>query len=191
MACPKCGQRVPERETFGGQGAHYFRVLFSLTLAVVAIFFLLSVLGSGINVTISRLISSRWSWLYFILFLIPIGIGLYTWSTLRNEEITVTDMAISRRSRWGNQQLLWSQVRSFHRIPFLPKRSWIRRFLSLRRIISRERLIWHLPPQAYELVGYENDEGAPAVIRLEPGTIDELPWLLALIQEHVGPPVED
>ncbi|MCE5259258.1 MAG: hypothetical protein LLG44_09405 [Chloroflexi bacterium] len=166
-------------------------VLVLLSVSVFAIFFILSTLSTGFSASINRIFISRWNWLYISLFLLPIGIGLYTWNTLRSEEITVTDAFISKQSRWGNQQFMWAQVESFHRISLLPKRRWINRVLSLRRTISRERLVWHLPPQAYELVGYQDENSEPSVIRLEPGTIDELPWLLELIQEHVGPPKDE
>jgi hypothetical protein len=190
-SCPRCGKPVPERETFGGQGVHYFRVLVLLSLGVLTLFVILAGLGTGFSNILQRFFLSRWTWLYILLFLIPIGIGGYTWSTLRNEEITVTDTFISKYSRWGNEQFAWAQVKAFHRIPILRRRSWLRQMASVRRFFSRERLQWHLALQAYELVGYEDDQGEARVIRLEPGTIDDLPWLLQLIQEHLGPPTEE
>lgn len=188
--CPQCSKLVPARETFGGQGVHYFRVLMILAVVVFAIFIILSGLGSGFSTVLQRLITSRWNWLYAILFLIPIGIGIYTWNALRSEEVTVTDMHISKESRWGNQSFAWEQIKTFRRIPMLRK-SWLKRLVSLRRAFSLERLVWHLPAQAYELAGYEDVNGNMAVIRLEPGTIDDLPWLLELIKEHLGPPLDE
>jgi hypothetical protein len=189
--CPRCGKPVPERETFGGQGVHYLRVLILLSVGIFALFLLLAGLRSGFPNVLQRFFASRWTWLYILLFLIPIGIGAYTWSTLRNEEVTVTDTYISKYSRWGNEQFLWAQVKAFHRIPILRKHSWLRQLPSVRRLLSRESLVWHLPPQAYELIGYEDAQGETRIIRLEPGTIDDLPWLLQLIQEHLGPPTEE
>jgi len=34
--CPVCGAQVPDRETFEGQGTHYFLVLAAITLLLVA-----------------------------------------------------------------------------------------------------------------------------------------------------------
>jgi hypothetical protein len=189
--CPRCGKPVPERETFGGQGEHYFRVLVLLSVGVLVLFVLLAGLGAGFGNVLQRFFASRWTWLYVLLFIIPIGIGGYTWNTLRNEEVTVTDTFILKYSRWGTEQFAWAQVKAFHRIPILRKYSWLRQLASVRRLLSRERLVWHLSPQAYELVGYEDAQGEAKVIRLEPGTIDDLPWLLQLIQEHLGPPTEE
>jgi hypothetical protein len=187
--CPQCGRPVPERETFGGQGEHYFKVLMLLALGVFVVFIILSGLGSGFSTVLQRLFTRRWNWLFLLLFVIPIGI--YTWNTLRSEEISVTDTYISKQSRWGNQLFAWAQIKAFRRIPLIPKASWIRRLTSIRRLIPRERLAWHIPVQAYELVGYGSENEEPPIIRLEPGTIDDLPWLLELIQEHMGPPTDE
>ncbi len=42
---------------------------------------------------------------------------------------------------------------------------------------------------SYDLEG-PPEKGDEALLRLEPGTIDDLPWLIALIEEHLGPPEE-
>jgi len=189
--CPACGKAVPERETFGGQGQHYLVVLLLLALGIFAVFILISGLSSGFQAVFVRVFSSRWNWLYILLFIFPVVIGLYTWNALRTEEVTVTDDYIAKHSRWGNQRFAWAQVKSFRRVQLLPRRSRLRKLASIKRLLSREKLVWHLPVLAYELVGYETDEGESPVLRLEPGTIDDLPWLLKLIEEHLGPPVDD
>jgi len=47
-----------------------------------------------------------------------------------------------------------------------------------------------LLPVSYELVSRPDARGVSSVMALEPGTIDDLPWLLQLIEERLGPPVE-
>lgn len=189
--CPRCAKPVPERETFGGQGKHYLLVLVLFSIGIFLIFFIISILGSGFKEALDRIFSSRWSWLFALLFFLPVGIGIYTWSTLRTEEITVTDEFISKHSRWGDQRFRWSQITSFRRIPFFPRRRWIQRNISIRRLFSRERLVWHLPALAYELEGIQEGDSEPSILYLEPGTIDDLPWLLKLIEEHIGPPQDE
>jgi len=188
--CPACHQPVPERETFGGQGAYYLRVLLGVSAVVVALFFTLSILGWGWGRTVYRFTVSQWRWLYLALIALPIGIGIYNWVEMHNDEITVTDEYIERRSRWGVQRLAWRDVKGFHSHSIVPRRSWLWRTFAVKRWLSREYLMWHLPWQSYELVGPPDAKGGDLVILLEPGTIDEFPWLLSLINERIGEPEE-
>ena len=88
-------------------------------------------------------------------------------NALRTEEVTVTDDYIAETLALGQPALLWAQVKSFRRVQLLPKKR-LRKLASIKRLLSREKLVWHLPVLAYELVGYETDEGESPVLRLEP-----------------------
>lgn len=187
--CPQCGRQVPDQEGFSGEGGHYLVALSILSLFILSAFLLVAALGHGVRATLSGLYSKGWIWLYLALLLIPIGVGLYYWFMLREEEITVTDQQIARRSRWGNESMAWEDVRAFRcervlwRQTRLGRVSWVSRFFK-----SHRRL--RPPPLAYELEGTPTSDSEPPRMRLEPGTINDLPWLLELISEHVGPPSE-
>lgn len=187
--CPDCGQPVPEEERFEGQGGHYLRVLLLLSLALFIGATVVASLRSGRPFGLGNLMESRWFWLYMLLFSLPTGVGLYYWLMLRDEEIIVTDAYIARRSRWGDEQLYWNEVCAFHKqvLPFRETR--LGRIAALSRWLSNRRLFSRLPPYAYELIGCDA-QGRVKTFRLEPGSVDDMPWLLAIIEAQVGPPQE-
>ncbi len=187
--CPGCGQPVPEQERFEGQGGHYLRVLLLLSLVLFIAATVVASLRSGRPIGLENLVQSRWFWFYMALFFLPTGVGLYYWFMLRDEEITVTDAYIARRSRWGNEQLAWSELCAFHKqiLPFRETR--LGRITSLSRWLSHRRLFSRLPPYAYELIGCDA-QGQVKTFRLEPGTVEDLPWLLEIIAAQAGPPHE-
>lgn len=190
--CPRCGNPVPERETFAGRGGLYLLVLFGISCLILVLFVVADRLGFG-GTTLPRLYSTGWIWLYVAVIATPLGIGLYYWAVLRAEEVTVTDRAISRRSHWGNEYLEWADVVGYehHMLPLRQTRlgrvTWFSRFFPRQRSASLA-LTW--PGSTYELTGRPGDEGNAVVMRLEPGTIDDMAWLLKLIEERVGPPTE-
>ncbi|MCD6520485.1 MAG: hypothetical protein J7M05_11255 [Anaerolineae bacterium] len=189
--CPQCGQQVPERETFGGQGGHYLRVLTGISLALFALFvFIATHKEASLLDALECLYSSGWFWVYLLIFLAPIALGLYYWFLLREEEIVVTDEYIARRSYWGDEFLRWADVARFQRQPTLFRRMRLGRVAGLSRLFTKGRLFLNLPPVAYELVSKPDANGNVVRMRLEPGTIADLPWLLELIEERVGPPQE-
>lgn len=190
-ACPRCGNPVPERESFGGQGGYYLQVLLGVAAVILAAFVIGALTGPGIKVTLRRMYFSGWLWLYIALFATPVLVGLYYWHMLHDEEVTVTDDYIARRSHWGDETLAWTQVVAFRCIPILFRQTRLRHMAWLSRFVAQERLVWRLPPQAYELEGPPDENGLPSIMRLEPGTIDEMPWLLELIQERIGPPSDE
>jgi len=188
--CPSCGRQVPERESFGGQGRHYLGVLFLFSLVLVLFFILITSVGHGLGATLSKLARTGWFWLFLALFLLPNLVGLYYWSMLREEEITVTDEYIARRSHWGDEFLLWADVQAFRRKPVLFRQTRLGRIAWLSRVLTKGKLIADLLPVSYELVSRPDANGVSSVMCLEPGTIDDLPWLLQLIEERLGPPSE-
>lgn len=188
--CPSCGQKVPERESFGGQGGHYLRVLSVVSLSLVLLFLLLTIGRPGTQPVLSRFHNPGWLWLYLLIFFIPIGVALYYWALLREEEIVVTDEYIARRSYWGDEYLTWSDVREFRRKPMLFRQTRLGRVTGLSRLFTNKRVFWNLPPTCHELVSSPGAHGIAIYMQLEPGTIDDMPWLLQLIEERVGPPVE-
>ena len=189
--CPACGRVVPDQESMSGQGSRYFVVLVALSLAFLVLFVLATTLGGpGPAPTLRRLATTGWIWLYLAIFLIPISIGVYYWLMLREEEVIITDEGIARHSRWGDESLRWDEVRAFNRQPILFRQTRLGRISGLSRYFLRGARKLDLPPVCYELVGPPDRSGMPRELRLEPGTIEELPWLLQLIEEHVGPPVD-
>lgn len=189
--CPVCGRIVPDQESLSGQGSRYFVVLVTLSLAFLILYVLATTLGGpGPGPTLQRLAASGWIWLLLGIFFIPISIGVYYWMMLREEEVIVTDEGITRHSRWGDESLRWDEVRAFNRQPILFRQTRLGRISGLSRFFARGVRKLDLPPVCYELVGPPNPIGNPRELRLEPGTIEELPWLLQLIEEHVGPPVD-
>lgn len=192
--CPSCGQTVPERETFAGQGGRYLLVLFGLSLVLLTLSLLGREIGFG-GLALDRLFATRWIWIYVALVATPLVVGLYYWFALREEEVVVTDEGISRHSRWGDEHLAWAAVTGFrHRsLPLRQTRlgrvTWFSRFFPAARRDPERIVNWH--GSTYELLGPPGEDGEPAVMRLEPGTIDDLAWLLALVEERIGPPQED
>ncbi|MHB0857225.1 MAG: hypothetical protein ACYC5M_06600 [Anaerolineae bacterium] len=189
--CPRCGRQVPEREYFAGQGGHYLRVLFGISFLLFGAFFLATSSGPGFRLAVLRLYSSGWIWLYLAAILIPIIVGVYYWSMLREEEIIVTDDAIERHSKWGDERMEWAQVQAF-RSQFIPiRRTRLGRIAGLSRLFAQQRVLADFPFATYELVGPRDPSGMPTCLRLDPGTTADMPWLLQLIEERVGPPQED
>jgi hypothetical protein len=187
--CADCGQPVPEQERFEGQGGHYMRVLLLLSLALFVGATVIASLRSGRPIGLENLMASHWFWLYMLAFFLPAGVGLYYWLMLRDEEIIVTDDYIARRSRWGDEQLSWDEVCAFHKqiLPFRETR--LGRIAALSRWLSNRRLLSRLPPYAYELIGCDA-QGQVKTFRLEPGSVDDMGWLLAIIEAQVGRPRE-
>jgi hypothetical protein len=179
---------VPERETFGGQGVHYLWVLAVMSLLLLALLFVLAALRVGLAQAWPVLMASRWVWLYALLCLAPLGVGVYYWFLLRDEETVVTDVYIERRSHWGTQRLLWSQATGFNRqlLPFRQTR--LGRISGLSRVLIDSKLIAKLPPHAYEITAMSDQDGERLSLAIEPGTVNDEPWLLKLIGAQLGPP---
>lgn len=187
--CPSCGQRVPEEERFGGQGGHYLRVFLSIGVGLLLVAIGVSSLGVGVPVRLKRAYEQGSLWPYWMILGAPLAVGFYYWWVLREEEITITDEYIARRSYWGNQRLRWDEIQSFHVHSLGAGLRSLGKTSRLSRYLSRERIEWKLPVLSYDLEG-PPEKGDEALLRLEPGTIDDLPWLIALIEEHLGPPEE-
>ena len=181
--CPECGEQVPERECFAGQGGRYLVVLVAISLVL---FVAVALFGAFLGLT-RHLTGPGWIWLSAAVSVGPLGVGLHYWFMLREEELVVTEEYIERRSRWGDQCLAWSDVQQFRRRPTL--------FGQVRLVLiaglSRRFGEWGWPPTSYDLIGPPDAGGTPTCMRLEPGTIDDLSWLLSLVEERVGPPVQD
>jgi len=160
------------------------------SLLLLLLFVLSASLGAGLGARVQGLVRSGWLWLYLIVFLIPIAIGIYYWAMLREEEIIVTDEYIARRSRWGNQLLTWDSITAFEQIPVLFSQTRLGRIAGLSGYLSDGALVRQSPRVRYELQGPVDASGNAEVIALEPGTVDDLPWLLQLIEEHIGSPDE-
>lgn len=174
-----------------GQGSSYFVTLVAVSVGLLVLFVLATTLGGpGPAPTLRRLAATGWIWLYLAIFFIPIAIGVYYWLMLREEEVVVTDDGIARHSRWGDEWLRWDEVRAYNRQPILFRQTRLGRISGLSRFFVRGARLLDLPPVCYELVGAEDRNGIPRVLRFEPGTIEEMPWLLQIIEEHVGPPVD-
>ena len=186
--CDRCGHPIPERESFGGRGGHYLRVLLVLSAALFAAFFLVTDHTVGFRDNLRQLYRSGWLWFYLIVCCLPTAVGVYYWSMLRNEEITITDSYIARRSNWGDEKLLWAEIREYRRETILFRQTQLGRIAGLTRLLTDKRLVSKLPPIYLELVGPPDANGTPRTMRLEPGTIDDMPWLLKLIEERIGPP---
>jgi hypothetical protein len=186
---------VPERESFGGEGGHYLATLSLVSLAGLVLLglylaFQATRSGASFATTWRRFAATPWVWLDALLMLLPLATGAYYWYMLREEEVVVTDEAITRSSRWGEETLPWSAVRAFHKRPILFRQTRIGRISGLSRYFARSYFT-ELTPICYELWGPPGADGEPQALRLEPGTIDDLPWLLKLIGARVGPPTEE
>lgn len=190
--CPRCGTEVPEKETFSGQGARYLAVFFGLSCLLLIIFLVASWLTQGVGLR-DYLRDTGRMWPYALVIALPTLVGLYYWVLLREEEVTITDDYISRRSHWGDEYLAWSDVRRFeHRtIPLGQTRlgsvTWFSRFFPT---ASANGVHHNLPGSTYDLIGPEEGNGNHVVMRLEPGTLDDFPWLVRIIEERIGPAVE-
>jgi len=189
--CPQCGHTVPERESFSGQGGRYLLVLCALALVQFSAILLIRTFGPGSGPEVPPF-GPGVNWLYIAVVGAPLAVAIYYWYVLREEEITVTDQAIRRRSHWGDEQLLWADVRAFRRRAFPLRQTRLGRLTWFSRFFPRGRPEPHPPSRwsgaVYELVGPSDGDSPAQVMRLEPGTIEDLAWLLELIQEHIGPP---
>lgn len=187
--CTDCSQPVPTEERFEGQGGHYLKVLFVLSVALFTAAMVISSLRSGRRIGLESLVQLRWFWFYMALFFLPTGIGVYFWFMLRDEAIIITDEYIERQSRWGDERFLWHELDAFNKqlLPFRETR--LGRIASLSRWLSNRRLFSGIPPYTYELVG-RDAKGSARSFRLEPGSVDDMPWLLEIIQAKAGPPNE-
>jgi len=185
--CPTCHNQVPEQEKFRGQGGHYLRVLAGFAFFVLVVVVLATGGFRGFRVTLSGLYSTGGLWLLLPVFLLPLVVGLYYWYILRKEEVVVTDEYIARRSHWGDEQVYWRDVTGFYRQPILFRQTRLGAVAWLSRLFRRSQVFLRLPKVSYEIVAQRPD--APAYrMRLEPGTIEDMPWLLRLVSERIGPP---
>jgi len=185
--CSRCGEPVPERETFAGQGGHYLRVLFGLSIVMLGVAGLVAAprdLGS----VAAELYVTGWLWVVALVLLLPNVIGLYYWFMLHEEEIVVTDEQIERRSRWGDEQIRWDEVTGYYQRSILFRQTRLGRIAWLSRVFRKRSTILEPANLTYELVGSLDGMGGRRRLRLDPGTIGDMAWLLALIEEHVGPP---
>ena len=189
--CPECGQPVPEQEIFGGQGRHYLGVLVVISLLLFIAFLWISGGATSPMDTLARWARIGRLWFYLAIFALPTAVGFYYWFMLREEEITITDEYIARRSYWGNQRLNWADVREFHRKPIPFRRTRLGRITGLSQVLTRRHVFLRLPPTSYELIGPPDESGESHPFVIEPGTIDDLPWLMQLVTERLGPPIED
>jgi len=189
--CPSCHHLVPEQESFRSEGSHYLRLLTGFSLFLLFLFVLSASLGAGLQTTLRQLYRSGWLWFYLIIFVIPISIGIYYWIMLHEEEILISDACIARRSRWGYQELAWDEITEFREIPILFQQTRLGRVAGLSRFLSEGALFENLPKVRYELVGPLDAQGNAETIQLDPGTVDDLPWLVRLIEERIGPPDRD
>lgn len=187
-ACPFCGNTVPERETFSGQGGHYLWVLAVLSLTLFILLLVLSAFRVGLAQAWPHLVGSSWFWVYAVLCLAPLTIGIYYWFLLRDEETIVTDAYIERRSHWGSERVNWEQANGFYRqiLPFRQTR--LGRISGLSRVLVDSRLIARFPPYAYRITTLQDSIDNQSALTIEPGTVDDLAWLVKLIGERLGPP---
>lgn len=186
--CPQCGRPVPEKEIFGGQGSHYLYVFFAISLFLFAFFSLIVGKRIGFEAAWAVFPQSNWFWFCLIVSLLPIPIGIYYWLLLRDEEITVTDEAITRRSHWGNEHLRWDAVETYHRQPILFRQTRLGRIAWFSRLFAQRKIFSRIPPIRYELISKPDPAGNRYTMSLETGAIDEMDWLLQLIEERLGPP---
>jgi hypothetical protein len=185
--CPHCGEQVPERESFGGQGTHYLVVLALASVLLVAI----TVLNASRNVPLGTwlraLYTTGWLWVYIPTMFFPAALGVYYWFILRDEEIAITDQGIWRHSHWGEESLAWRDVHAFNRRPILFRQTRLGRIAALSRVLVQRKLFFKIPAARYELVGVANGQEPAPEMYLEPGTVDDMAWMLRLIEEHLGP----
>jgi len=188
--CPQCHRQVPEKEVFGGQGRLYLYVLAGLAVLLFTIFTLIFGKGIGFRAASRFFLVSSWFWLYVLISFLPLLIGLYYWFILRDEEITVTDTYIARRSHWGDELMLWGNVAEYRRQTILLSQTRLGRVAALSRFFGRGRLLARLPSLRYELIAFSDERGSRHTLALDPGTVDDMAWLLSLIEERLGPPID-
>ena len=186
--CTVCGAQVPERETFEGQGTHYLLVLTAISLLLVVATLLYVSRGLGVRVWLATLVNNFWLIFYALAIFIPFGLGVRYWFLLREEEVSITDEAISRRSHWGDEHLAWQEVTAYRQRHILLRQTRLGHVTWVSRIMRDHKLIARMATLRYELVGASTKGRPPHEFLLEPGTLNDMPWLLALIEERVGPP---
>jgi len=188
--CDSCGHPVPERESFGGQGAHYLLVFAALSLLLFVMLVVIASQGIGIVGALRRITEDTWLVIYAMIILAPLALGFYYWALLREEEVSVTDDSIVRHSYWGDQTLYWKDVVAFERHPILFSETQLGRIAGLSRVLRGRKIIAKLPTVCYELRTLSQGVEAAQPLCLEPGAIDDLPWLIDIITERIGPPID-
>lgn len=186
--CPNCHNQVPEQENFRGQGGHYLRVLSGFSLIVLLILVIATGGVLGFRETLRNLYHSGGLWLLLPVFLVPTLVGIYYWFILREEEVIVTDEYIARHSRWGDEKVAWRDVAAFRKHPVLFRQTRLGAIAWLSRLFRKSQVFLKLPKVSYEIVTAAKNNGEPYSMRLEPGTIEDMAWLLQLISERIGPP---
>jgi len=186
--CPQCHNQVPERESFRGQGGHYLRVLSSFSLLMLVALLIANGGVVGLRQFLEQMSRTGGIWLLLVIFLLPIGVGIYYWFLLREEEVIVTDEYIARRSHWGNEHVAWRDVIAFRKHPVLFKQTRLGRVAWLSRLFRKSQVFLKIPKVSYEIVTASAEGGGTGSMRLEPGTIEDMDWLLQLVSEHIGPP---
>ena len=182
---------MPDRESFEGQGDRYLKVLSGVSALLFVVLLLLTRLDISLAERFGYLWASGRLWTYVGVCLIPLGTGVYYWALLREEEITVTDTFIARRSHWGDEYIEWTAVVQFRRQPIPFRDTRLGRIATLGRLFKGNERLWDRMPLSYELIGPSSEQGIAQTMRLEPGTIDAMPWLLQLIEERLGPASSD
>jgi hypothetical protein len=185
--CPTCNGPIPEQETFEGQGGHYLRVFLLLSLILFVLATTVASLRSAQPFRPGLLLGSRWFWLYLLIFFLPVGLGVHFWYMLRGERVRVSDTFIERLSHWGDEKVLWADVIEYRKqiLPFRDTR--LGHVARLSRWLTHGRFVSAIPPYAYDLIAV-NAAGERQLFRLEPGSVNDVAWLLALIAERVGEP---
>lgn len=185
--CQRCQGPIPDQETFEGQGGHYLRFFAFVAVGLFVGATTVASLHTGLPFRLDLLLGLRWFWLYLIICFLPVIYGVHYWYMLRGEQVRVTDEYIERISHWGNERVLWADVSEYRRqvLPFRETR--LGRVARLSRWLTRGRFVAHIPPYAYDLIA-TNAAGERQVFRLEPGSVTDVVWLLALMEEHAGEP---
>ncbi len=185
--CPICHNQVPEQEKFRGQGGHYLRVLAGLSFFVLVMFVVATGGFRGFRETLLGLYATGGLWLLLPVFLLPLAVGVYYWHLLRKEEVAITDQYIARTSHWGDERILWSEVTGYYRYPVLFRHTRLGAVAWFSRLFRKSHVFLRLPKVSYEIVATQPD-GQVHRMRLEPGTIEDMAWLLRLVNERIGPP---
>jgi hypothetical protein len=167
------------------------QVLSGVSVLLFVVLFLLTRFDLPLAERFAYLWSSGRLWTHLGICLIPLATGVYYWALLREEEITVTDISITRRSHWGDELIEWTDVLQFRRQPIPFRDTRLGRIASLGRLFKGNERLWDRMPLSYELIGSPDKHGNRQTMRLEPGTIDDMPWLLQLIEERLGPASAD
>ena len=190
--CPHCHNQVPERESFRGQGGHYLRVLAGLSLAVFVIVVLVTGGFRGFRAALNNLYRTGGIWLLLPLFLLPLIVGVRYWLILKKEEVIVTDESIVRHSHWGDERLLWRDVTGFYRYPVRFRNTRLGPVAWVSRLFRKSQVFLRIPKVTYEIEARSAQPDQPPYrLRLEPGTIEDMPWLLRLVSERIGPPRDE